>query len=59
MAVFSLFETGAATFSLKQLLSCTHEAEWTPLQIHNFSENLAAPGIESGTYESVARNSDH
>jgi hypothetical protein len=24
--------TGAATFSSKKLLSCTHEAEWTPFQ---------------------------
>jgi hypothetical protein len=23
------------------------------------SDNLAAPGIETGTFESVARNSDH
>jgi hypothetical protein len=33
-------------FSIKQLLSCTHEAEWTPSQTHCFSENLVAPGIE-------------
>jgi hypothetical protein len=25
--------TGVATFSSKQLLSCTLEAEWTPLQL--------------------------
>jgi hypothetical protein len=30
------------------LLNCTHEAEWTPFQTHYFSENLVAPGIESG-----------
>jgi hypothetical protein len=24
---------------------CTHEAEWTPFQIHYFSENLVALGI--------------
>jgi hypothetical protein len=29
-------------------INCTHEAEWTPFQIHCFSENLAAPGIEPG-----------
>jgi hypothetical protein len=23
-------------FSIKQLLSCTHEAEWTPFQTHYF-----------------------
>jgi hypothetical protein len=33
---------------LLKLLSCTHEAEWTPFQTHYFSENLVAPGIESG-----------
>jgi hypothetical protein len=33
-------------FSIKQLLNCTHEAEWTPFQTHYFSENLVAPGIE-------------
>jgi hypothetical protein len=32
----------------KQLLNCTHEAEWTPFQIHYISENLVAPGIEPG-----------
>jgi hypothetical protein len=35
-------------FSFKQLLTCTHEAEWTPFQIHYFSENLVASGIEPG-----------
>jgi hypothetical protein len=39
---------GAATFSSKLFLSCTHEAEWTPFQTHYFSENLVAPGIEPG-----------
>jgi hypothetical protein len=34
-------------------------AEWTPFQTHYFSEKLVAPGIESGTSGSVARNSDH
>jgi hypothetical protein len=48
MAVFSDFQTGAATFSFKQLLNCTHEAEWTPFQTHYFSENLVAPGKEPG-----------
>jgi hypothetical protein len=35
-------------FSIKLLLSCTHEAEWTPFQTHYFSENLVALGIEPG-----------
>jgi hypothetical protein len=34
--------------SSKYLISCTHEAEWTTFQTHYFSENLIAPGIESG-----------
>jgi hypothetical protein len=33
-------------FSIKKLLSCTHEAERTAFQTHNFSENLVEPGIE-------------
>jgi hypothetical protein len=46
-------------FSFKHLLSCPHEAEWTPFEIRCFSENLVAPGIEPGTSGHVARNSDH
>jgi hypothetical protein len=45
-------------FSSKQLLSCTHEADWTPFRTHYFSENLVASGIEPGS-GSVARNPDH
>jgi hypothetical protein len=41
----SVFQTGAATFSLKYLLNYTHEAEWTPFQTHYFSENLVVPAI--------------
>jgi hypothetical protein len=33
-------------------------AEWTPFQIHCYSENLVAPGIEPGISGSAARNSD-
>jgi hypothetical protein len=43
--ILCCFETGAATFSSKQLLSCTHEPEWIPFQIH-YSENLVILGIE-------------
>jgi hypothetical protein len=46
-------------FSFKYLLIYPHEAEWTPFQTHCYSENLATPGIESGTSVSAARNSDH
>jgi hypothetical protein len=59
MAVFSVFQAGAATFSSKQLLDCTHEAEWISFQAHCFSENLVVPGIEHGTSGLVAGNSDH
>jgi hypothetical protein len=34
------------------------EAEWVPFQIHCYSENLVAPGIEPGTSDSTAKNSD-
>jgi hypothetical protein len=35
------------------------EAEWTLFQNNYFSENLVSPGIEPGTSESAARNSDY
>jgi hypothetical protein len=47
-AVISVLVKGAATFYSKQLLNCTHEAEWTPFQTNYFSENLPAPGMEPG-----------
>jgi hypothetical protein len=34
-------------------------AEWILFQTHCYSEILVAPGIESGTSESTARNFDH
>jgi hypothetical protein len=34
-------------FSINYLLSCTHEAEWTPFQAHYFFF-LVEPGIEPG-----------
>jgi hypothetical protein len=58
-AVFSVFKTEAVTISSKQLLNCTHEAEWTPFQLHYFSEKLVAPGTEPGTSGSLAWNYDH
>jgi hypothetical protein len=54
-AVFSDFLGGAANISIKQLLSCIDDDEWTPFQNHYFSENVVAPG----TPGSVARNSEH
>jgi hypothetical protein len=58
--VFSATDTTAVDLAFldPELVSYTHEAEWTPFQTHYFSENLVAPGIEHGTSESVARNSD-
>jgi hypothetical protein len=35
-------------YFFKQLLNCIQEVEWTPFQIHYFSENVVAPGIEPG-----------
>jgi hypothetical protein len=46
-------------FSLKELFIYTHEAEWTPFQIHCYAENLVLPVIEPGTSELAARKSDH
>jgi hypothetical protein len=45
-------------FSIKQLLSCTHEAEWTPFQTHYsfFSDSAGNRTRASG---SVAKNSNH
>jgi hypothetical protein len=34
-------------FSIKQLLSCTHEAEWTPFQTHYF-KLASAVGYDEG-----------
>jgi hypothetical protein len=48
MVALSIFYTNAAIFSFKQLLNCTHKAEWTLFQTHYFSESLVALGIEPG-----------
>jgi hypothetical protein len=55
--LISDFQTRHA-ISLKYL-NYPHEAEWNPFQTHYFSENLVAPGIETGSSGSVPRNSDH
>jgi hypothetical protein len=39
-------------FSSKQLLSCTHEDEWT----HCFSENLVGPRIEPEPLDLFSEN---
>jgi hypothetical protein len=45
---FRFLDPGAATFSFKKLLNCTHEAERASFQTHYFSENLVEPEIEPG-----------
>jgi hypothetical protein len=45
---FGFLDRSRPRFSLKQLLNCTYEAEWTPFQTHYVSENLVPPGIEPG-----------
>jgi hypothetical protein len=44
-------------FSIKQLLSCTHEAESNPFQTHYFFSGSA--GNRTRASGSVAKNSDH
>jgi hypothetical protein len=57
--VFSVFYTGAATVSSKQLLSCTHEAEWTPVPDPLLLRKSGSAGNRTRTCGSVSRNSDH
>jgi hypothetical protein len=45
-------------FSIKYLLSCTHEAEWTPFQTHYFFFPGSA-GNRTRASGSVAENSNH
>jgi hypothetical protein len=58
-SLISVFYTGAATFLSSSSSFMLMRAEWTPSQTHCYSENLVAPGIEPGTSELAARNSDH
>jgi hypothetical protein len=46
-------------FSFKCHLIYCHEAEWTPLQTHYFSENLVALGIEQGNSGCAVRKADY
>jgi hypothetical protein len=46
-------------FSIKQLLSCTHEAEWTLFQIRYFFFFPGSAGNRTRASGSVAKNSDH
>jgi hypothetical protein len=43
-------------FSIKELLSCTHEAEWTPFQTHYFFSGSA--GNRTRASGSVDKNSN-
>jgi hypothetical protein len=43
-------------FSIKKLLSCSHEAEWTPFQTHYFFSGSAGNRIRASG--SVVKNSD-
>jgi hypothetical protein len=58
-SLISVFLTGVATFLSSSSSFILTMAEWTPLQTQYYSDNLATPGIESGTSGSAARNSDH
>jgi hypothetical protein len=52
----TLRRTGSTKFILLVLL--IHQQQYKKFQSH-YSENLVAPGIETGTCGSDARNSDH
>jgi hypothetical protein len=45
-------------FSIKYLLSCTHEAEWTPFQTHYLFFSGSA-GNRTRASGPVAKNSEH
>jgi hypothetical protein len=44
--ILGFLDQSSYFFSFKWLLSCTHEAEWTPFQTHYFLENVVAPIVE-------------
>jgi hypothetical protein len=58
-SLISVLLTGAATLLSTSSSFILTRAEWTPFQTHCYSEIMAAPEIEPGTSESVARKSDH
>jgi hypothetical protein len=47
--LISVFSTRAATLLSSSSSFILTRAEWTPFQVHCYSENVAAPGIEPGT----------
>jgi hypothetical protein len=48
-----------ATFLSSSSSFILTRAEWTPIHTHCYSENLVAPGIETGTSGFAARKSDY
>jgi hypothetical protein len=58
-SLISVFYTGAATLLSSSSSFILTRAEWNPFQTHRHSENLAEPGIESGTSGSASRKPDH
>jgi hypothetical protein len=58
-SLISVFWTGAATFLSSSSSFILTRAEWAPFQIHCYTENLIAPGIEPGTSVLAVWNSDH
>jgi hypothetical protein len=54
-----VFQTGVAIFLSSSSSFILARAEWTPFQTRRYSEDLAALGIEPGTYDFAARKSDH
>jgi hypothetical protein len=57
--LISVLQTGTANSLSSSSSFILTSAEWTPLQTHCYSENMAVPGIEPGTPESAPRKSDH
>jgi hypothetical protein len=57
-SLFSVFETGAATFLSSSSLFILTRAEWPPFQTHCYSENPVALGIEPGISVLATTNSD-
>jgi hypothetical protein len=47
-SLISVFYTGAAPFLLSSSSFILTRVEWSPIQTHCYSENLAVPGIEPG-----------
>jgi hypothetical protein len=53
----SFLDRGCYVF-FKERLNYPHDADWTPFQTHDFSENVVAVGMEPRTSGSDVKNSD-